>query len=58
MLIGVLDAHLRSQVNKRLLSVCSCVPAAGDALNCVAQGILRGAGRPGIGAVLNSAGYW
>lgn len=29
-----------------------------DALNCVAQGILRGAGRPGIGAVLNSAGYW
>lgn len=29
-----------------------------DALNCVAQGILRGAGRPGIGAVLNSVGYW
>lgn len=29
-----------------------------DALNCAAQGILRGAGRPGLGAVLNSAGYW
>jgi hypothetical protein len=24
----------------------------------MAQGVLRGAGRPGIGAVLNSLGYW
>jgi hypothetical protein len=38
-------------------SVCCCTSTV-DALNCVAQGILRGAGRPGIGAVLNSVGYW
>ena len=38
--------------------MCCAVAAAVDALNAVAQGILRGAGRPGIGAVLNSAGYW
>jgi hypothetical protein len=38
--------------------MCCAVAAAVDALNAVAQGVLRGAGRPGIGAVLNSAGYW
>lgn len=36
-------------------SVSSC---AVDALNAVAQGVLRGAGRPGIGAVLNTVAYW
>lgn len=36
--------------------------SAVDALNAVAQGVLRGvlrgAGRPGIGAVLNTVAYW
>lgn len=41
-----------------MLMMGSTPSAAVDALNCVAQGVLRGAGRPGLGAVLNSAGYW
>lgn len=34
------------------------VVLAGDAINCLAQGVLRGAGRPGLGAILNIVGYW
>ncbi|KAF8063707.1 DTX14 [Scenedesmus sp. PABB004] len=29
-----------------------------DAVNCVCMGVLRGAGRPGVGAVLNIIAYW
>jgi hypothetical protein len=58
---GVFDVHMcahQPQTEHSASVPGAWVRAAGDALNCVAQGILRGAGRPGIGAVLNSAGYW
>lgn len=39
-----------------LVSATHAIPV--DALNAVAQGVLTGVGRPGIGALLNAAGYW
>lgn len=41
-----------------MLLLVVAVVVAGDAINCLAQGVLRGAGRPGLGAVLNIVGYW
>lgn len=48
-------AHLTPRA---CLPCLAAVAAAVDALNAVAQGVLRGAGRPGIGALLNTAAYW